>query len=93
MARRDELTHTQKAANNATPSKRVLLKGGKDFELVGENILYSTPQKLPLSKKEVTALATEMFESWKNSPSHSVRPSLISIIINKNRETYTPHIG
>lgn len=70
MAKTNTLSHKQRKGTYSTPAKRVRKSGSKDFEIVGENILYSTEQDFPLSKKEVSALAKEMFESWKNSPGH-----------------------
>lgn len=70
MAKSDNLSHSQPKSKYKTPTKRVVYKGGKVFVTVGENVLYSTQQKFPLNKKEVSALALEMFNSWKNSPGH-----------------------
>lgn len=71
MVKNQILDHTEKKdIKNSTPAKRIVNSGGKDFEWTGENILYSTPQKFPLKPKEITVLAKEMFESWKNSPKH-----------------------
>lgn len=71
MVKNQVLDHSEKKdIKNSTPEKRIVNSGGKDFEWTGENILYSTPQKFPLKSKEITALAKEMFESWKNSPKH-----------------------
>ncbi|MFT5780538.1 MAG: hypothetical protein ACI837_003500 [Crocinitomicaceae bacterium] len=70
MVKSKVLSHDEKSSRYRTPYKRVRSQKGKAFELVGENILYSTPQKFPLSKKEISALAEEMFNSWKNSPGH-----------------------
>jgi uncharacterized protein YkwD len=71
MVKNQVLDHTEKKdIKNSTPEKRIVNSGGKDFEWTGENILYSTPQKFPLKPNEITVLAKEMFESWKNSPKH-----------------------
>ncbi len=70
MAKNNTLSHDQKSKKYKTPKKRVNAFKGKDFEIVGENVLYSTKQNFPLNKKEVSQLASEMFESWKNSPGH-----------------------
>lgn len=70
MAKTNTLSHKQRKGTYSTPAKRVRKSGSKDFEIVGENILYSTQQDFPLNKKEVSALAKEMFDSWKNSPGH-----------------------
>lgn len=70
MADNDVLTHEQKLVKFGTPKARVDEFKGKKFRIIGENVLYSTPQKFPLSEKEITALAEEMFLGWKNSPGH-----------------------
>lgn len=70
MAKNDTLTHQETAADVATPQLRVLKKGGHNFELVGENVLYSRPQHFPLDDNDVKILAEEMFLAWKKSPGH-----------------------
>lgn len=70
MARYNDLSHEQKFRKYRTPKKRVLKFDGDVFLTIGENILHTTPQFIPKKKKEVIALAQEMFNSWKNSPGH-----------------------
>ena len=70
MAEKGILDHVEKNVEFSTPTKRVLKAGGTDLEAVGENVLYSTPQKFPLDSAAIVVLAKEMFESWKNSPGH-----------------------
>ncbi len=70
MVKNNVLTHDQKQSNYKTPEKRVHAFGGEVFELIGENVLYSRPQKFPATKKSIAILADEMFNSWKNSPPH-----------------------
>lgn len=70
MAKYDKLGHDEKKSKYATPTKRVKAFKGKDFVTVGENVLYTKPQKFPLNKKQLTELADEMFTAWKNSPGH-----------------------
>ncbi len=70
MADNDILSHDQKAAKYATPTKRVKAQGGKEFESIGENVLYTKPQEFPLKKNDLSRIASEMFLSWKNSPPH-----------------------
>ena len=70
MARYNELSHEQKFRKYRTPKNRVLKFGGDVFLTIGENILYTTPQFIPKNKKDIIALAQEMFNSWKNSPGH-----------------------
>ena len=70
MAKYDMLSHDEKKGSLATPAKRVRKSGSKDFEIIGENILYSEKQEFPLRKKEVAELAKKMFMQWKKSPGH-----------------------
>lgn len=70
MAKRKDLSHEQVRAKYRTPRKRVDNFNGEVFDIVGENILYTKPQSFPLRKKELIALANEMFTNWKNSPPH-----------------------
>jgi uncharacterized protein YkwD len=70
MAKIDVLSHDQKQAKYTTPKDRVIAFEGKEFELVGENVLYSTAQEFPMKKKSLIDLADEMFLTWKNSPGH-----------------------
>lgn len=64
------LDHFEKDIEYSTPAKRVLKSGGTDLESIGENVLYSVPQKFPLDSLGIVSLAKEMYESWKNSPGH-----------------------
>lgn len=64
------LSHDQTKAKYATPKKRVQAFNGKDFDLVGENVLASKPRTFPLKKSDIIALAEEMYLLWKNSPGH-----------------------
>jgi uncharacterized protein YkwD len=70
MAKNDVLSHDEKQSKYANPKKRVLEFEGKEFEIVGENVLYSKPQEFPLNRKDLIQLADEMFNSWKKSPGH-----------------------
>lgn len=70
MVANNILTHDEKQQKYKTPTNRVHVFGGEIFQLVGENVLYSTPQKFPLNRKGITELSNEMFTSWKNSPGH-----------------------
>lgn len=71
MAKYDTLTHEEKGAMK-TPERRVKKSGGKDFEFVGENVLYREVENFKLNKKELESLAEEMFQQWKNSPPHNL---------------------
>ena len=70
MAKYDVLSHDEKKRSLSTPARRVKKSGSKDFEIVGENILFTAEQDFPLKKKEIIALAASMFQQWKNSPGH-----------------------
>lgn len=70
MVKNDILSHSEKSSRYATPSKRVKAAKGRDFESIGENILYSTRQNFPLRRNGLEKLAEEMFLSWKKSPGH-----------------------
>lgn len=70
MVKENKLTHDQKPAGTATPDLRVKKCKGKNFDMVGENILVTAKQEFPLNKKKLSALAEEMFNLWKNSPDH-----------------------
>lgn len=70
MVTNNVLDHFEKDIAYSTPAKRVLKSGGTDLESIGENILYSTPQKFPLDSLAIVSLAKEMFGWWKNSPPH-----------------------
>lgn len=70
MVQSKVLSHDQRRFKYSTPKRRVYEFEGTDFELIGENVLYSTPQDFPLNKKALISLAEEMFNSWKNSPGH-----------------------
>lgn len=70
MVENNILTHEEKPQKYKTPTNRVHAFGGEIFQIIGENVLYSTPQKFPLSRKAMMELAEEMFTSWKNSSGH-----------------------
>lgn len=70
MAKNKVLSHEEKSGSVKTPEKRVKKAGGKDFESVGENILYLSPEELPVKRKQVNDLALALFSQWKSSPPH-----------------------
>ncbi len=70
MAEKNVLTHDETQKGFESPDKRIEKAGGNDFELSGENVLFSSPVKLPLSKKDIALVAEEMFQQWKKSPGH-----------------------
>lgn len=70
MALNRVLRHDEIDPKKGTPKARVLYCGGKDFELVGENVLQSVPLTFPLSKTDISKLADDFFLAWKKSPGH-----------------------
>jgi len=70
MAKNQLLSHEQTSKSTKEPFDRVKKTNGKDFELVGENILTTIPQTFPLKSKSILELAASMFLQWKNSPPH-----------------------
>ncbi len=70
MAEKGVLTHNQKQSKFANPQKRVFAFGGTNFEIVGENVLFSTKQNFPITRHDLISLAEEMFQTWKNSKPH-----------------------
>lgn len=69
LSKTGKLSHGHIEKDLKTPKKRVA-KFNKSFVAVGENVLYSKPTTLPLSKTSINKLAYDMFNSWKNSPGH-----------------------
>lgn len=70
IANLQELTHEQANTNLKTPFDRVIHFGGNDFEIVGENVLYTANIELPFTSKSLSLAAEEMYTGWKNSPPH-----------------------
>lgn len=70
MALNRILKHEEVDPKKLSPKARVNFCGGRDFELVGENIIQSAPQSFPLTKEKIFALAKELFEAWRKSPGH-----------------------
>lgn len=70
MALNRILKHEEIDPKKLSPKARVNFCGGKDFELVGENIIQSAPQSFPLTKEKISVLAKELFEAWRKSPGH-----------------------
>lgn len=70
MSKNDVLSHEQKSGSGKTPEKRVRNAGEKDFERVGENVLFSEFEESELKKGNLEKIASQLFEIWKNSPPH-----------------------
>lgn len=64
-----KLSHRHPAEDWKTVKHRVA-SYNKSFIVTGENILYSKPTNLPLSKAAISKLAYDMYNSWKNSKGH-----------------------
>jgi uncharacterized protein YkwD len=69
MQKNKKLSHSQRTASLNSPKKRIQ-KYSKEFNVFGENILYTKPKRLPLKKAIIRRIANEMFMAWKNSPGH-----------------------
>ena len=70
MAQKGILSHNEKQSKFSNPQKRVSAFGGTDFDIIGENALFSTSQTVPMTTETLSLLAEEMFQIWKNSKPH-----------------------
>lgn len=70
IAKNKKLSHEQSKSYLNTPFKRVQFFEGNEFDMVGENVLYTKEIKLPLRQQDLADIAKDMFISWKNSPGH-----------------------
>lgn len=70
MAENDTLSHSQSSLKYRTPEKRVIHFAPNQFDIIGENILFTRRVKFPLRKNAAIRIANEMFEAWKESPPH-----------------------
>lgn len=70
VARVQKLTHGQDRPDMDNVLKRVEHYNEDRFVQAGENILFTSYFTLPLNESKIKALALQMFEGWKNSPSH-----------------------
>ncbi len=69
MARYNRLKHEESSKKNKTPFNRVQ-KYSKEYELVGENILFVSHKGSKVKAKNLENIASEIFSAWKNSPTH-----------------------
>lgn len=70
MAEKKKLSHEETVAGLKTPKARVIKQGGRDFELIGENIvLVKAPSGKP-EKIDCAKIAKEMAQAWRKSPGH-----------------------
>ena len=70
LAETNTLSHVQESSKFETPKKRVAHFKGKEFELVGENVLKSAEINFPFNKSTLNRLAKDLFQAWKGSPGH-----------------------
>jgi hypothetical protein len=100
MALNHVLQHEEVDPKKLSPKARVNFYGGRDFEIVGENVIQSSPQTLPLSKESISSLAKELFEAWRKSPGHYANMinknyefgDLAFVIDNTNNVVYATHV-
>lgn len=64
------LSHEQRDIIKKKPRDRVFFYGGKKFDLIGENILFTSIKHENYSEKDLEKLALSIFNQWKNSPPH-----------------------
>lgn len=69
MAKNKVLSHDEKGPGR-TVAKRVRRAGSRDFEIVGENILFNEVNSFKFNQKKLEELAREMYLQWRNSPPH-----------------------
>lgn len=70
MALNRLLQHEEVDPKKLSPRARVNFVGGRDFEIVGENVVQSSTQTFPFTKESISKLAKELFEAWRKSPGH-----------------------
>ncbi|GAB5416123.1 MAG: hypothetical protein Crog4KO_12920 [Crocinitomicaceae bacterium] len=69
MAKNKVLTHDEKGPGR-TVAKRVRRAGSRDFDIVGENVLFTEVDNFKFKKQELEELARSMYLQWRNSPGH-----------------------
>ena len=70
IAKVQTLTHEQTNSKKANPKDRVYFYGGNDFNLVGENLLFTGIKNQIYSNEDLDALALKIVQLWKKSPNH-----------------------
>jgi len=65
-----KLSHQQIDIKFKNPIDRVEFYAGKTFDLVGENILFTSIEDKKYSDRDLDKLATQLFQQWKNSSGH-----------------------
>jgi uncharacterized protein YkwD len=64
------LSHEQMVIDKKFPKDRIKYYQGNDFNVFGENVLYTTIDVKHYSKTDILALAKKVFIQWKRSPPH-----------------------
>jgi uncharacterized protein YkwD len=70
IAKVQTLTHEQTNSKKVNPKDRVYFYGGNDFNLVGENLLFTGIKNQIYSNEDLDALALKIVQLWKKSPNH-----------------------
>ena len=70
IAKAQTLTHEQTNSKKVNPKDRVYFYGGNDFNLVGENLLFTGIKNQIYSNEDLDALALKIVQLWKKSPNH-----------------------
>ena len=70
IAKVQTLTHEQANSKKVNPKDRVYFYGGNDFNLVGENLLFTGIKNQIYSNEDLDALALKIVQLWKKSPNH-----------------------
>lgn len=70
IAKIQNLSHEQTDERKLKTKDRVLFYGGNSFNLVGENLLFTSIKDQIYADEDLDELAQKMFNLWKNSPNH-----------------------
>jgi uncharacterized protein YkwD len=70
IAKVQTLTHEQTNSKKVNPKDRVYFYGGNDFNLVGENLLFTGIKNQIYSSEDLDSLALKIVQLWKKSPNH-----------------------
>jgi uncharacterized protein YkwD len=70
IAKAQSLIHEQANSKKVNPKDRVYFYGGNDFNLVGENLLFTGIKNQIYSNEDLDALALKIVQLWKKSPNH-----------------------
>ena len=70
IAKAQTLSHEQTNSKKVNPKDRVYFYGGNDFNLVGENLLFTGIKNQIYSNEDLDTLALKIVQLWKKSPNH-----------------------